>query len=249
LCTKLPTPQEAVPLAEDESAHLQQALRIRPGDTVIAMDGRGTEIEATALIRDKKLWLQTEHTQPSRKVASEAETSPFVLEMAIIKGDSMSWVIEKAVELGVQRIIPIECDHGVVEVSKKGVEHFVERWQRIADQALKQCERLNRLKVEPPIPFGQALASKAKRFIAVEPGAGFADVKSLPLTIRGALSPLESLHVMIGPEGGWSAAECDAMRAEFQSNRAVPVNLGRLVLRAETAAIFAMSSVLSARIS
>jgi 16S rRNA (uracil1498-N3)-methyltransferase len=251
LCAPLPTPQAPIKLDEDEAAHLQQALRIRPGDPVIAVDGRGSEISASTLIRDKKLWLETTASVPSRTIPLEKETTGLVLEVAILKGDAMSWVIEKAVELGANRIIPVECDHGVVEVGKKGAEHFVERWQRIADQSLKQCERLNRLTVEAPRTFEELLKSApqgARRAVAIEPSAGISDALALPKLAAG-LAPGERLHVLIGPEGGFSAQELDTLRAEIKMGRATAVNLGSLVLRAETAALFALSSMLNARIS
>lgn len=249
LCERLPTPQLPVRLDDDEAAHLQQALRIRPGDPVIALDGKGSEIHATTLIRDKKLWVETPHTIPSRTVPLLAETTGLVLEVAILKGDAMSWVIEKAVELGALRVIPVECDHGVVEIGKKGVEHFVERWQRIADQSLKQCERLNRLVVEAPRPLGVLLQQAVPtRAVAIEPSAGFKDSVALGKLLLGSLptaKPASPVHVLVGPEGGFSAQELDAIRAEIALKRATPVQLGPLVLRAETAALFALSSALN----
>ena len=255
ICSKLPAPQVPVQVDEEEAAHLQQALRVRPGDAVIAIDGKGSEIPGQVFIREKKLWIETQETKATRQIAPSIETTPLILEMAIIKGDAMSWVIEKAVELGVQKIIPIECDHGVVEVSKKGAEHFVERWQRIADQSLKQCERLNRLTIESPRSFGEALRlTGSTRLIAVEPSLELRNKDSKPPQTLphalGALAPSSApIHLMIGPEGGFSAAEADAMRAEIAMGKAIPVSLGPLVLRAETAAIFAMSVALGARIS
>lgn len=248
LCPRLPAPQAPVLLDEQEAAHLQQSLRLRPGDPVMALDGKGSEVPGRTFLRDKKLWVETDEPAPTRTLSSDQETTALVLEMAIIKGDSMSWVIEKAVELGARAIVPVICDHGVVDLGKKGTEHFVERWQRIADQALKQCERLNRLKVEAPLTLGQVLGTRAPvRAIACEPSLGITDTRPLPAVLRA--SGQAPVHVLIGPEGGWSAAETQAMGAEFKLGRAVPVSLGGLVLRAETAAVFALSAALCSRIS
>ena len=67
----------------------------------------------------------------------------------MLKADAMSWAIEKAVELGVSRLTPVIADHCVVKLTK-GPTEFRERWQRIADQALKQCGRLERMTIEDP---------------------------------------------------------------------------------------------------
>ena len=67
--------------------------------------------------------------------------------MAVLKGPSMEWVIEKSVELGVKLFIPVITDHTVVQFKSKGPEVFKERWQKIADQALKQCNRLKKWKL------------------------------------------------------------------------------------------------------
>ena len=84
--------------------------------------------------------------------------------------------------------------------------------------------------------------------MAIEPSAGFADAIPLP-KVAAQLQAGQRIHVLIGPEGGFSAQELDVLRAEVRTDRATAVSLGSLVLRAETAALFALSSLLSARIS
>jgi 16S rRNA (uracil1498-N3)-methyltransferase len=236
LCDSIPLRSHPSRVPEEEANHLHQVLRLKNGDSVIALDGKGAEITGELCYREKSLWIETSLEKPTRSTKPETETSPLVLEMAIIKGDAMSWVIEKAVELGVRRLVPVECDHGVVEIGKKGAQHFVERWQRIADQALKQCERLHRMTIEAPVSSREILGRKAPlRWVAIEPSAEFQALPPLAFS-----STLET-HVLIGPEGGWSAQECEAFRAEIRLGTLKPASLGPLVLRAETAALFAMS--------
>ncbi len=248
LCGTLPTSKSPVQLPEDEASHLHSVLRLRDGDPVVALDGKGHEVQARLQHRDKTAWVATDHDKPTRTHSLDDETTPLVLEVAILKGDAMSWVIEKAVEMGVRRLVPLVCDYGVVEIGKKGSQHFVERWQRIADQALKQCERLNRMKVDAPSPVLETLKYQAhQRWVAVEPRAGFEEAVPFRF-LSEALKERDEIHVLVGPEGGWSPAECDAFRAESKHRALRPASLGPLVLRAETAALFVMGSALSSQI-
>ena len=251
LCPQLPVPQKPVPVDAEEAAHLRQVLRLQDGAPVIAMDGRGRAVSGEYFIQEKKPFIRTTHAQPTEVREANEEQGPLVLEVAVIKGDAMSWVIEKAVEMGARRVVPVLSDHAVVQVDKKGAEHFVERWQRIADQALKQCERLNRLVVEAPIALGELLkkplASGAIRGVAIEPRAREdwpAHALSESFFREGGQK-----HVLIGPEGGWSAHELELFRVDSRAGSLRALDLGPLVLRAETAALFALGCALSSRVA
>lgn len=230
LCPKLPrTRGEAIAIPEEEARHLTQVLRLGAGDEIEALDGAGGRCKARLERRGKELWLETlEALVCAPETTRRAQVAPIVLELAVLKGDAMEWAIEKCVELGVERIAPVITDHGVVRLDRKGPEAFVERWQKIADQALKQCGRLYRLEVAPPRPLGQLLSEKATRVWTDE---GSKD-SSPTLHSWLAKESRQQIHLLIGPEGGWSEAE----RRLLQSLPAV--SLGPLVLRAETAALF-----------
>lgn len=252
LCNELPSPQRPTLVEAEEAAHLHQVLRLKDGAPVIALDGRGRSLFGRYALRDKKIWIYADdHSVVESRLPSE-EITPITLEVAVIKGDSMSWIIEKAVELGVQRLVPILCDYGVIQTERKGLQHFLERWQRIADQALKQCERLHRLVIDSPQAledlFRQPLSANASRWVALEPKAQ-ADWKGTVHKMSSDLfkSDLQS-HCLIGPEGGWSGQELRIFEAESAQNRLEGLALGPLVLRAETAAVFVMSCALSSRL-
>jgi 16S rRNA (uracil1498-N3)-methyltransferase len=253
LCRELPTPQRPVAVEAEEAAHLKQVLRLSDGSPVIALDGRGRAIPGQYTILDKKPFIRTAEKAPSETRTPADEQGSLVLEVSVIKGDAMSWVIEKAVELGARRVIPVLSDHAVVQVDKKGSEHFVERWQRIADQALKQCERLNRLIVEAPLSVEELLRrplpTGAVRAVAVEPKAREDWPVAAESLSGGFFRGADDKHVLIGPEGGWSAHELDLFRIEAREKRLRAADLGPLVLRAETAAVFTLSCALSARLA
>jgi 16S rRNA (uracil1498-N3)-methyltransferase len=253
LCHELPSLQKPVAVDAEEAAHLKQVLRLSDGSPVIALDGRGHAIPGQYFLQDKKPFIRTSEKVASESRAPKDEQGSLVLEVSVIKGDAMSWVIEKAVELGARRVVPVISDHAVVQVDKKGTEHFIERWQRIADQALKQCERLNRLIVEAPRSTEELLrmplSAGAIRAVAVEPKAhedwGVAVEPLSSRFFRGN----EDRNVLIGPEGGWSAHEIDLFRIEAREKRLRAADLGPLVLRAETAALFTLSCALSSRLA
>jgi len=253
LCLELPTTDKAVLVDAEEAAHLQQVLRLRDDSPVIALDGRGKAISARYFIREKKPYIQATEKSPSESRTPEQEQGSLVLEVALMKGDAMSWVIEKSVELGARRVVPVITDHAVVQLDKKGAEHFIERWQRIADQSLKQCERLNRLTVDAPCSLEELLRrpslKSSPRKVALEPkGRG-----SWPGPISAISSSIfrgpEEKSVLIGPEGGWSSHELDLFHAEARSGRLHALDLGPLVLRAETAAVLTLSCALEAMLN
>ena len=134
--------QTLFPLHEDEVHHLLQVLRARQGDEIECLDGKGH------IFIGKLQLLGKSHAQVERM--SEVKTdlhkmaSPIILEMACLKGDAMDWLIEKSVELGVKSFVPLLTDHTVVQMDRKSPEDFQKRWQKMADQALKQCGRLER---------------------------------------------------------------------------------------------------------
>jgi len=248
LSPQLPTPGHAIALPEMEAEHLVKVLRLREGDTLEAIDGRGHA--ATVVLRIKGGAVRIElalGTEIRSALEQRSAVAPLTLEMAVLKGDAMEWVVEKAVELGVERLVPTLTAHTVVQMKNKGPEVFRDRWQKIADQALKQCGRLERLLIDLPLDLESLLANAPVSPTCPrvwcdetvrEDGMHLLDwIKSWDSP--GAIQ-VSGVRLLIGPEGGWSEGEKDLL------TRAAPgchprVSLGTLVLRAETAALFSSS--------
>jgi 16S rRNA (uracil1498-N3)-methyltransferase len=267
LCSKLPEPHRPTPIEEKEANHAIKVLRLKDGDLVEALDGKGHSAIAKLRTRSggPRIEFYTEahgeaHADSLSARATEsgsqiASLSRLTLEVAILKGDAMEWVVEKAVELGVSTLVPVITAHTVVQVGKKGPEAFQERWQKIADQALKQCGRLESLKVETPIELESLLARKihSSRLWCNEVD------RTQCTSLLGWLQKADGselqkgIHLLIGPEGGWSELErtlmCrqmgmeTEMKTEISSAKTYSVSLGPLVLRAETAAIYSASLI------
>ncbi len=156
---------------------------------------------------------------------------------SLIKFDRMEWMIEKATELGVERIIPVEAarsERGLFEASRKRTE----RWTRIAREAGQQSRRLRPPEILPAVEFrAAALETAGYRY--------FLEEETAPALLSGVpaeRSPGDTVAVLLGPEGGWTDAERHAANeAGWQR-----VSLGPTVLRAETAATAAVAVVLNA---
>jgi 16S rRNA (uracil1498-N3)-methyltransferase len=244
LCAKIPEPHRPTELAETEATHATRVLRLKDGDLVEAMDGKGHAALAKLRTRNGPPRLEF-HEKTSQSSASQLV--PVTLEMAVLKGDAMEWVVEKAVELGITRLIPVLTAHTVVQMDRKGPEAFRERWQKIADQALKQCGRLEALRVEMPVALDELLTSKAqgmRLWCDEEAREDSARPSLLKWLEENRQQGHPAIHLLIGPEGGWSDSERDLLSREDSSKLAC-VSLGPLVLRAETAAIAALSLVAS----
>lgn len=241
LCPKLPVPGQKVVIPESEAIHLTRVFRLSDGDRVEALDGRGNSVHAI---------LRVEHGQAKLEYQAPGDAQkllPLTLEMAVLKGDAMEWLVEKAVELGVKNLIPVLTAHTIVQMKNKGPEAFRERWQKIADQSLKQCGRTTRLEIALPIELESLLSEKkasaeSVRLWCDEKSSGQAAELSEWLKER---NPLTGLSLLIGPEGGWSEIERALLSRESGENM-VRIDLGPLVLRAETAALFAVALAVAA---
>lgn len=204
------------------------------------MDGKGNALLAVLRVRGEEVLLETPSESVEIRHSTRSETLPVTLELAALKGDAMEWAIEKAVELGAARVAPLITAHTVVQMDRKGPEAFRERWQKIADQALKQCGRLSRMEILLPEPLDQAMSRRANSAAQPRVWCDESSRGETPELLRWLALPeqnsLQELRILIGPEGGWSEKE----RGLLQSSGA-RVSLGPLVLRAETAAIAALS--------
>ncbi len=224
-------------IPQSEANHLIPVLRLKPEDTIEILDGNGSSAQATLFYKGKSLFAQLTSQPESKK---ELQSHPLHLSMAILKGDAMEWVIEKAVELGVRTFTPFESEFSVVDLRKKGPEAFLDRWQKIADQALKQCGRLSRMTIEMPTNFENVLLKKTTLVWLDESLAYESNVDRwkdfhLPnITVEG------EPELLIGPEGGFSPAEKNRL-LQPSKKEIKRAHAGAAILRAETAALWGIS--------
>lgn len=212
-------------------AHLRDSLRLEPGEQIWLCDGQGTRylMELTRI---------TKHELAGRILSTAEEpprTAPRLrLAQAVLKGEKMDWVIQKATELGVSEIVPLQSRHTVVQLRPERLEGQIARWQRIALEAAQQSEQWRVPVIAQPHSLSEYLESRlasAVSLILTERREG-ESLNAVSIPAGGN----ESVLVMIGPEGGWSKEE--VAQAEQAGHKLI--TLGPHILRAETAAIVAV---------
>lgn len=217
-----PTFPEAgsVILGETEAHHLAHVLRI-PADTQVEIfDGQGRSAAATVTRINKRtvelLVLQSRFTP--------TPTPDLTLAVAAPKGDRLDWLVEKAVELGVRRLIPLVTTRSVVDPR----EGKLDRLRQAVISACKQCRRDHLLEIETPVRWAKFLdgLSSAETCWIAHPGGR-------PAAELIASAGSRPLTAAIGPEGGFTEDEV----AQALQRGAQPVSLGDLILRVETAAV------------
>ncbi len=221
-------------LPEEESRHLSQVLRAREGMMVELLDGRGGLATAEVTHAGK--------SRVSVRIESLAPVEPpparrIELAPSLTRTDAFDDMLHRAVELGMTAFRPIAADHSVVELDARKAQARLERWGRIAREALKQSERRWMPVLEAPAGLSERLAWGQGEGILVlgllERGEGIA-------ALSGVLPDIGRRGVLIvaGPEGGWSAGE-----RKLLGEMACPVSLGSAILRAETASLAALALV------
>jgi len=227
-------PGDAPALAPEDARKLTLVLRQGEGDALEIVDSSGRLYAASARIAGDNVCATLE-----RELAAPAATRlSITLAQGLPKGQKMDYVVEKATELGIERILAFTSSRTIGEGSREGK---LERWRRVAKSAAQQCGRLDLPAVEGPIPF-DALSARIPTYDAavvpweLAPRVPLHD--RLPALIAGAKTVL----VAIGPEGGLSEAEALAL----QSAGAHLVSLGSRILRTETAGLVTCSALLYA---
>ena len=222
---------DTVELDEGETRHLRDVLRLSMGDEAQIFDGEGREFLCRIESVEKKRTML-------RIVKESAPTAPesrlhLTFAAAITKGEKFDLVVQKAVELGVSRIVPLFTAR--CEVKPGGSDRRVERWSKIVLEASKQSGRARLMTIDRPMDFRKFAATEAGDHTTImfseRDGANFAEVRVT-----------ERITAIIGPAGGWDDSELEIAR----SNGFNIVTFGGRILRAETAAI-AFAAVLQHR--
>ena len=215
----------------DEAAHrhLVKVLRLAPGATFGVFDGRGTEIEA----RIESIGRASVDIVLGARRRLPAPACAITLLQSPPRGDRMDLSVQKNTELGVARIVPVLTERGVVKPGSDGRDRQ-RRWQTIAEEAARQSGRADVPEVANVVALAEALGK-----ISVPAGSRFVlweEERAQSFHQALAAGPRE-VAVLVGPEGGFPAAEVELCRASgFQA-----AGLGWRVLRSETAAIVAVA--------
>ena len=223
-------------LDEGETHHCRAVLRLSRGARVIVFDGKGTE--AVAEIQD----LSGSETRLSMIHVAQSEPlrCAVTLAQAIPKGKNMEIIIQKATELGVSRIVPLLSERTVVQLPEGEDGKRLEKWRQVAIEAAKQCGQNWLPTVDPPVSL-KRFFSEFDRYEAALIASLQGDAQSFKQVLhefreQHGRRPTSTL-MLIGPEGDFTPAES----ALAKTAGCLPVSLGPIVLRTETAAIYSLS--------
>lgn len=218
--------------------HIRNVLRMRADEEVLIADGQGAEYRCklTELseneVRAQILW----------KLDGNAElASAITLFQGLPKSDKMDFIVQKCVELGVDRIVPVSTKRAVVKLDAKKEQTRLKRWNTISESAAKQSGRGVIPEVSGVMSFGKALEEAKKLDVLLIPYER-AEHMTETRRVMGEIKPGQSVGIFIGPEGGFEESEVE----EAVAAGAQAITLGRRILRTETAglAVMAMLSYL-----
>lgn len=211
---------ETLELTGREAHHLQRVLRMQAGESVWLFDGRGHEVLAEIVSIDREaVRLQV----TARREFAALTTLPVTIATGVPKGDRFRWLIEKATELGVQRIVPLVTQRSIVDPGQGKLDKL----RQTIIEACKQCGRTQLMELAEPLHWHDCLATEF-------PGreVWIAHPQGEPVTSQ-MTTPLAPQLFLIGPEGGFTDTEVEAAVAAG----ARPIQLGPRLLRIETAAV------------
>jgi len=219
-------------LRGEEARHLTRVLRVEPGQRFEISDQRTAWLAEIVEARGERVIFRV--IEPLETVEMPVRIA---LCAALIKFDRFEWMIEKATELGVERIQPVEAarsERGLFEASRKRSE----RWTRIARESSQQSRRVRVPEILPAVRFESSLQTTADYRFFLDESQAPSLLKSLPAERpRGSTAA-----ILIGPEGGWTDTERQAAGAAGWQ----PASLGPQILRAETAAAAALAILVNA---
>ena len=217
----------------DEARHLTRVLRVEAGQRYEISDNRNVYLAEIETAHKENVVFRT-----IEKLPPATPTARFELYAALIKFDRFEWIVEKATELGVTGIVPIEATRSERGL-EKGAAKRLERWRRIALEASQQSRRAHLPEITGPVPLAQALARPATHRYVLDENPGAAMLLSALPAVR---TTQDTVAILTGPEGGWT----DEERASFATAGWALVSMGPLILRAETAVIAALAVVTQA---
>jgi 16S rRNA (uracil1498-N3)-methyltransferase len=210
-------------LTSEQTRYLRTVLRLKTGDEIEVFDGRGGRFRA---------WLEEGSLRLGEKLPQEpARADEVTLVQALAKGEKMDLVVQKATELGVARIVPLASERSIVKLDAARAGSRTGRWRKVAQEAARQSQRTDVPRIDEPVTWDGVFT--------LGPGL-LLDPEERTLRLGQAARGVSRVLIAVGPEGGFSPEERErAVQAGM-----LPVGLGPLVLRTETAGLAALAVIL-----
>lgn len=213
--------------------HIKNVLRMKPGEEILVSTGNDLEYtcKIETLCSEEILAAVSRVQEAGRELPSK-----IYLFQGLPKSDKMELIIQKAVELGVYEIIPVETKRCVVKLDAKKEASKLKRWRGIAESAAKQSKRMIIPQIHPVMKYSQAIEYAEKIDVKMIPYE-LAENMEHTRSFLEKIEPGQSIGVFIGPEGGFAPEEVELAL----ENQVEPVTLGRRILRTETAGMTVLS--------
>jgi 16S rRNA (uracil1498-N3)-methyltransferase len=225
--------EDRIRIDGDDVNHIRNVLRMSVGERVVVSAGKGVDYECEIeAMQDMEIVL---HICEERPAVTELPVE-LVLFQALPKKDKMELVIQKAVELGAAAVVPVRTKRCVVKLDAKKEEKKLARWRTIAEAAAKQSGRGILPEIGEVQSFDEALRTAKRLDTVLIPYELCEDMAGSVETMKGAVKK-KSVGIFIGPEGGFERGEVEAAIREG----AVPISLGKRILRTETAGMATLS--------
>ena len=222
---------DTVTVTGENAHHIHRVLRMREGENLTLCDSVGTDYLCRIVtLSDKGVTLQVRE----RTATACEPTTAVTLYQGLPKSDKMEWIIQKSVEIGIARIVPVAMARSVVKLSAAEGEKKQQRWQKIAVGAAQQSGRGCISQVAAPVSFEEALRQMKTEYTVTFYEGGGQPLSSLV----GAQT--RQVSMLIGPEGGIDTSEIERL----QQNGAHLATLGKRILRCETAPLVALSVIM-----
>jgi len=222
-------------LREADAKHARSVLRLREGDRVVVLNGSGKELlcQAEKVCGDFTLL----------RIIQENRVSPLPFEItlyqAVTKGKTMDLIIQKATELGAHRVVPVLSERSVPDWDEAKATAKVEKWRSVSIESIKQCGSTWLPTLEMPMKPSTAITDAKGVEVALiatlQSDAKHPRTHIDAYATENGQAP-KKLAIWVGPEGDYTPAEINLIRGS-----ALPITLGPLVLRSETAAIYCLS--------
>ena len=224
---------DTIEITGSDAHHLMHVMRAKAGQEVTVVDDEGSvaRMEMTAF-REEAVTLVLKE----RLAANTESPLELVLAQCLLKADKMDYVVQKAVELGVTEIVPVKSHNCVVRYDAKKAAARQQRWQKIAEEAAKQCGRTSLTEVTPITDLSNLIRENSD---TEDTEIVFCYENEDETTVKSCLQAAKGkrLILLIGPEGGFTLDEAQAV----QEAGGKAVTLGPRILRAETAAVAAVT--------
>jgi 16S rRNA (uracil1498-N3)-methyltransferase len=228
--------ENCISIIGDDVNHIRNVLRMKNGEKLLISDGEGREYTCSI---DKISDMEVIATIEDYQVEGRELAADIYLFQGLPKSDKMELIIQKAVELGVKAVVPVDTARSIVKLDKKKEDAKIKRWQAISESAAKQSKRGVIPTIHNVMSFKEAIAYVKDFDIKLIPYENCTDMRGTKDIISKIQKGMK-VAIFIGPEGGFGDEEIN----HAMSLDVMPISLGKRILRTETAGLAILSVIM-----